>query len=348
MEQTKLKEIVKNLVEAYSPSGDEGAVKDVVDSYLKDIAQSTEEDALGNKVWILKGKGENLPKLALIAHGDEVGFVVEKITSSGFLQVLELGGWNPATTSSQLMKVKAGDKWINGVTTAAAPHLLKDSDKGGERKIYVDIGASTPEEVLAQGVEPGSVIVPEASFVELLNKRYIAKAFDNRAGVAMMTALAIELAEKNIDLPVELQLAVSVQEEVGTRGARTYYNTFKPDYAVILEGPPADDTPEISGSLKQGVLGKGPQVRTYDRTMIPSRVLVDKLKQSAKQCEIPVQLSVRKTGGTDAREIHLSGPGVPSVVFSIPVRGAHSPHSVIDLGDLEQAVTVLVDFVARF
>jgi len=32
----------------------------------------------------------------------------------------------------------------------------------------------------------------------------------------------------------------------------------------------------------------------------------------------------------------------------VPVRGAHSPHSVIDMKDLDAAVDVLADFVKNF
>jgi putative aminopeptidase FrvX len=343
-----LKKLIEELTSSYGPSGEELAVKDIIDGYLKDIADEIVEDRIGNRSWYLRGGGEELPRLAFIAHADEVGFVVERITEGGFLQVLELGGWNPAAVSSQLMMVKTGGGWINGVTTVAPPHLLKGTGSPDDKNIYVDVGARSRGEVEGIGIGPGTVVVPRASFTELLNKRYVAKAFDDRVGIAMIIAVGRRIADEGIELPVDLQLSVTVQEEVGLRGARTFYHTFSPDYAVILEGSPADDTPDIKDSIMQGVLGGGPQVRTYDKTMIPSRILIDKLKSSAESLGIAPQLSVRKTGSTDGKEIHLSGSGVPSVVFSIPVRGSHSPHSMIDLGDLEGAVDILLDFIKNF
>ncbi len=342
------KDILKSLVNAYSPSGEEENVKSVVASYLDSITNFSEEDRLGNKVWTINGEGEDLAKVALIAHGDEVGFVVEKITDDGFLQVIELGGWNGATISSQLMKVKTENGWIDGVTTAAAPHLLKDGTTDKDKTIFVDIGAIDIADAKKLGVELGNKIVPAESFVELANNRIVAKAFDNRVGVFMLIDIAKKIKDSGVKLSFDLQLALTVQEEVGLRGAKVYNETFKPDYAIILEGPPADDTPEISGSLGQGKLGRGPQIRTYDRTMIPSKALVNGLKEAAKKIDMDYQLSVRKTGGTDAAEIHLSGQGVPSVVFSIPVRGAHSPHSVIDMGDLKNSTKLLFEFLKEF
>lgn len=341
------KDILKQLVEAYSPSGEEENVKTVVSKYLDDITDISKEDRLGNKVWFINGDGENLPNLAFIAHGDEVGFIVEKITENGFLQVIELGGWNKATISSQLMKVKTDKDWIDGVTTAAAPHLLKNGTTE-DGAIFVDIGAKNIEDVKKLGVEVGNPIVPTQSFVELANDRIVAKAFDNRVGVYMLIDIAKKIKESSAKFPFNIQLAVTVQEEVGLRGAKVYNETFKPDYAIIVEGPPADDTPEIKGSLNQGKLGAGPQIRTYDRTMIPSKKLVNTLKEAGKNLSIDYQLSVRKTGGTDGAEIHLSGEGVPSIVYSIPVRGAHSPHSVIDMNDLEKSTELLFEFLKIF
>ena len=344
-----MKSIINQLAMAHSPSGHETGIRDIINSHLGTLADDVSGDRMGNTVWHFRGQGKDLPVLSFLAHADEVGFVVERVLDSGFLQVIGLGGWNPDAVSSQLMKVRSGEKWIDGVTTVPAPHLVRNA-KGGmeDRPVYIDIGAKTADEVLDAGIVPGSVVVPRESFVELMNGRCVAKAFDDRAGIAMMIGLGLKMKQENIIPRAHVQLAMTVQEEVGTRGARTFYHTFAPDYAVILEGPPADDTPDIMNSLRQGVLGKGPQVRTYDATMIPSEILVRGLRNSASELDIPVQLSVRKTGATDGRDIHLSGPGVPSVVFSVPVRGAHSPHSVIDMKDLYAAVDVLADFVKNF
>ena len=341
------RELLRELSLVRAPSGFEGAVGDIVHSHLGGLADGVRADRIGNRAWIFGAGKRKVPRLALIAHADEVGFVVERITDGGFLQVLQLGGWNPLAVSAQPVAVYCRGEWVPGVTTALAPHLIK---KGGDmpERIYIDIGASCRKEAEESGIGPGSFAVPAGSFIELKNGRVASKAFDDRAGVAMLVAVGKNIAPLKDSLPVELQLGLSVQEEVGTRGARTYYNTFAPDYAVILEGAPADDTPEAADSLQQGTLGKGPQIRTFDMTMIPSRFLVDRLAGAAGAANVPVQMLVRKTGGTDGREIHLSGPGVPSVVFSIPVRGAHSPFSVIDLEDLGNAVRVLMEFIPSF
>ena len=55
----------------------------------------------------------------------------------------------------------------------------------------LDIGASSQEEVRERGIEIGDTIVPDTSFTQLSEYRYIAKAWDNRYGCV----LAIEILE---------------------------------------------------------------------------------------------------------------------------------------------------------
>lgn len=62
--------------------------------------------------------------------------------------------------------------------------------------------------------------------------------------------------------------AATVQEEVGTRGARTAGVAMQPDCVIVLEGPPADDTPGFAVTDSQGALGGGVQIRLFDPTAI--------------------------------------------------------------------------------
>jgi endoglucanase len=56
---------------------------------------------------------------------------------------------------------------------------------------------------------------------------------------------------------------------------------------------------------------------------------------------------VRRTGGTDAGAIHLSGPGVPSIVLGVPARYIHSHNSIIDINDYLSMVALTVALVRR-
>ena len=57
--------------------------------------------------------------------------------------------------------------------------------------MYIDIGATSRADVQAAGVRPGDPIVPDSRFTVLANpKTYMAKAFDNRVGCALVVEAA--------------------------------------------------------------------------------------------------------------------------------------------------------------
>ena len=72
-----------------------------------------------------------------------------------------------------------------------------------------------------------------------------------------------------------------------------------------------------------------------------------KRKKTAEEEKIPYQLAVRRGGGTDAGEMHLSGEGVPSMVLGVPSRYIHSHNSVIDLSDYRAMVDLSVALIKR-
>ena len=57
---------------------------------------------------------------------------------------------------------------------------------GAPREVYLDTGARTPAEVEAQGISPGDPVAPVTDFELLANNRYVAKAWDDRVGCAVM------------------------------------------------------------------------------------------------------------------------------------------------------------------
>ena len=63
--------------------------------------------------------------------------------------------------------------------------------------------------------------------------------------------------------------------------------------------------------------------------------------------EIKHQPAFLKSGGTDAGQIHLAGMGAPSLFLGIPTRYIHSHHGMLDFGDVEAAVQLLVEVLQK-
>ena len=139
----------------------------------------------------------------------------------------------------------------------------------------------------------------------------------------------------------------TVQEEVGLRGARSLSNTVKPDVAIVLEGPPADDTPGFSASESQGKLGGGVQIRLHDPSAIINPRLADLAIETAQKEGIRHQVTVRTSGGTDAGSFSMSNQGVPCVVLGVPSRYIHSHNAIINIEDYLDMVRLTVALVKR-
>jgi endoglucanase len=236
---------------------------------------------------------------------------------------------------------------VPGVFGSKPPHFLAGEERDRVMKpeqIFIDVGAASREEAEGFGIQVGDFIVPHCDFMPFTNPRILSsKAFDDRAGVGIMVEALLAL--RDVDHPNTVIGVGAVQEEVGIRGATTAAAASKPDVGIVLEGPPADDTPGVPNSPRQGVMGKGPQVRLYDPTAISNRALVKLVQRVAGESEIPIQLAVRRSGGTDARAIHMHEEGVPTVVIGVPTRYAHTHVSLIHLDDYLASLRLVVELV---
>jgi endoglucanase len=338
-------ELLETLTQCDGVPGFEDEVRAVFRRELE-AAGEIETDRTGSVV-CRKAGGADRPHVMLDCHLDEIGFIIQHITKEGFLKFLPLGGWWNHILPAQRVRVQAGEERIVGVIGSTPPHFLPEDRRKAvleTKDMFIDIGATSGEEAESWGVRVGSWAVPLSPFQKLRGgKLYLAKAFDNRVGCA----LCIEAMEQTGDHPNTLFASGSAQEEVGLRGAVTAASIVDPDVAIVLECPPADDTPGFKREESQGSLGGGVQIRAYDPTMIANPRLVELAIQTARDAEIPHQITVRKAGGTDAGRIHLHERGVPSVVFGVPARYIHAHTSVIHIDDYQAALQLTLAMVKR-
>ena len=136
--------------------------------------------------------------------------------------------------------------------------------------------------------------------------------------------------------------AFTVQEEVGTRGAKAAAFTVAPDIAVVLETTTACDIAGVSGAKRVCELGKGAVVSYMDRGTVYDRGLYSLAFETAGANDIPVQTKTLVAGGNDSGAIHVSAGGVRTCAISVPCRCLHSPSCVIKLSDFD-AVRALAE-----
>jgi endoglucanase len=337
-------ELLEALTQADAVPGHEAEVLAIVRARLAPLGVLG-SDRLGSVFCTRPGSADG-PRILLDSHVDEVGFIVQRVTPAGHVKFLPLGGWWAHALLAQRVRILTRSGKVPGVIASRPPHVLKAAERDKVldlSDLYVDVGAQTQDEAMEEfGIRPGCPIVPASPFLPLKNERFLSsKAFDNRVGVA----LVIEAMERLTAHPNTVIGSGSVQEEVGMRGARTVAQTVKPDLALVLEGPYADDAPPADRQAMQCRLGGGVHIRLYDPTMIPNPRLCDFVVETAKSNGIPHQLAVWAAGGTDAGAIHQVGRGVPSIVLGVPVRYIHSHVSLINLDDYEAALELLLRLI---
>ncbi len=345
--RTKAVSLLQELTEAHSVSGHEDEVRAIFVDELENCGELS-ADRNGS---VFCETGNHGPRVMVAGHMDEVGFMVQNITPDGFIQFLGIGGWWEHVVLSQRVEIltRAGDK-ILGVITSRPPHFLPSEQRRQVMSIeqmFIDVGAESRRDVVeGYGISLGDPIAPVSKFTAMGREDYyMAKAFDNRVGMAGTIQAGQILSQSSH--PNRLILCGTVQEEVGLRGAKTAANFSKPDVAIILEGPPADDTPGFSHAECQGKLGGGVQIRMYDPSAITHPRLARLAIETAVAEGISHQVTVRRSGGTDAGSFHLANDGVPSIVLGVPARYIHSHNAIIDLNDYLQMLALTIALVRR-
>ncbi len=342
LDRTALQDLLMTLADCFGPPGGEGPVAQVVSQHLHSFCQ-LRRDGLGSLLAEKSGTSAS-PRLMLAAHLDEIGFMIQGITAQGYLRLQALGGWEAGFLPGQRLLIQSAGGCREGVVAALPVHFRQENAKPLKmEELLVDIGADSPAAVQALGVSVGDLAVPQSVGSVLHDSLLVHKAWDDRVGVAAMVAVLQHLQKH--PHPNTLVAVGTVQEEVGSRGASTAVELARPDLAIVLEGPPADDLPGLSPDPPQGALGKGVQIRVYDPSIIIPQKLWRWAVQVAQAQQIPHQLAVRRSGATDARAIHIAHGGVPTLVLGVPVRYAHSPASIIHLGDVEAMIRLTVALI---
>ncbi len=339
--------LLKELTEAHGVPGHEAEIRAVVRRYLEPLGV-VEQDKIGSLICRQAGASDS-PRVMLAGHLDEIGFMVKHITKEGFLKFLPLGGWFDQVLLGQRVVIKTRQGDVIGVIGAKPPHLLPPDErtKVVEKKtMYIDVGATSAEEVEAAGVRVGDSAAPLADFRVLANpKTYLSKAFDNRVGCALVIQ-ALQ-AFQNQPHPNTLYGVTTVMEEVGVRGATTSVELVNPDVAIILESDIAGDVPGIKEEESSVKLGKGPTVVLFDARMIPNLRLRDLVMDTAKEIGVTVQTSVIEGGATDGAAIHLHKGGVPTVVLGVAARHIHSHGAILHRDDYDNALKLLTAVIRK-
>jgi putative aminopeptidase FrvX len=326
-----MKALLQKLVEIPGPSGYEKQIRAAIRQEVEPFADEIGVDALGNLIVRRGLPSSSGMKIAVVAHMDEIGLVVTHVDPRGFARFEGLG------TVFPLYCLGGRVRFLNGACGVINSERPAASEKPPSLdELYIDLGAVSAETC---PVRIGDVGVFDRPLAEL-NGRLVSKAFDDRVGVAVLIKTLRQLASQPNASPHQFYFVFSVQEEVGVRGAAAATYGIDPDLGLAVDVCGTGDTPNTPPMDVS--LGAGPAIKVRDQGMLADPRVIDWMVATARSQNLPYQMEILKRGSTDARAIQLARAGVPAGVLSIPCRYVHSPSEMVDLQDVQDAVSLLV------
>lgn len=346
MDSTEL--LLKELTEANGVSGYEQEIRRILVDRLSETSDRVERDKMGSVMGVKKGTSDS-PRVMVVGHMDEIGFMVKEITKEGYIKFLPLGGWWGHVALGQRMRIITSKGPVLGIVGSTPPHLLSPEDRKKVLEVkdmFIDVGVQEKFDVKKKlGIRLGDPIIPDSQFTIMGNKKmYVSKAFDNR--VACAVVLDVLKKAQRLKHPNTILGCASVQEEVGLRGAVTLAHLAKPDVCIVCDTGIGQDIPP-DGFKKQEKMGSGPAILIYDARMIPNLGLRDLVIETAEKVKIPFHLTYMTGGATDGGQIHLNRIGVPSIVIGPAVRYIHSHNSVLNRTDYDNTVRLIVEVIKK-
>ncbi|MBL8129694.1 MAG: M42 family peptidase [Chloroflexia bacterium] len=342
--------LVKELSEIPGPIGHEDPVQDWVSTNWATFCESVRRTRVDNVLAKVGGSGK---KLVLVAHADEICFMVKSISDDGFLYIWPYysdtvkrpPAWLSATGQPAL--VVSSDGLTDGVFATASGHVAGGRAGGKDHAEwndwFIDIGVSSRAEAEALGIGAGSRVIWNPP-TRRIGRNITGKAMDDRAALAIASEAGRRLAGRD-DLAYEVWLASTIQEENGLLGAASLQDEETFDLGIALDVGLTGDIPGVDVRDFPCKLGSGPIVVYQDVTGQYSRRFSDRLLATARRIDVPVQRAVFQNYGSDGAS--LIRRGVECALLTYPTRYTHSPIETVNEDDLEAAVAMLVAFATE-
>ena len=312
-------------------------IKPFIDDYFTDV--------YGTAVGVINPEAKY--KVVIEAHADEISWFVNYISKEGYIYVIRNGGSDHQIAPSMRVDLHTKKGPVKGVFGWPAIHVRKDKeDNPSMKNIFIDVGASSDEEVREMGIHEGTVITFEDELMELNDTFYVGRALDNRIGGFMISEVAKRLKENNIKLPFGLYIVNAVQEEIGLRGAEMIAARIKPDVAIITDVTHDTQSPmydkKVSGDIKCGggpSLTFGPAVQNN---------LLNMIIDVASKKDVKTQLAATsRSTGTDTDAFAYSNEGVASALISLPLKYMHTTVETVHKDDVESVITLIYEFLCQ-
>ena len=332
------RQIIERLSSLHGVSGYEFRFSEEIAQMFSDYCDEVTTDLLGNVIGVKKSASGSGKSIMLEAHTDEIGLMITDIDEHGFLYFTAVGGIDARILPGKQVMIH-GRKNIFGIIGAKPPHITTAQERSRAipmTELYIDTGYSA--EKVKSIVSVGDTVTFDDAFRKLGTRFVSTKSQDDRTGVAILMFVMEKL--KNVALPFDVYYCACVQEEVGRRGAGTAAYRINPDFAIAIDVCHASTPDACADTFKAGsgtVVSKGPNIHP---------ALVKKVLEALDDNSIPYSIDVDGGDtGTDAWAIQIARCGIPTALFSIPLRYMHTMVETVCMDDVNATANGIAAFL---
>jgi putative aminopeptidase FrvX len=327
-----------------SPSGFESSLgsQKIFADYIRPYVSDITLDAYGSLI-ATTGNMNSDYKVVIESHADEVSYYVNYF-DSGFIRVVRNAGSDVMITPSMRVNVHTrSGKTISGVFGSPPIHIHKGKFDINLESIFIDVGATSNDELKEMGIEVGNVItLADGYFESFSNKWIVGRSLDNKIGGFLLSQVLRRIKEENIELPFKLIMTNSSMEESGTDGSFMNSKFIKPNVALVVDVC-HDTTAPCYNEKKEGrtVFGEGGVL-----TISPKihNNLLNFWRDCLDRDGIKYQIDARTNhSGTDA-DNYASSNSVSSLI-SIPLSFMHTSCEKVFKEDIEVIIQSFISIL---
>jgi len=183
------------------------------------------------------------PDRSIVAHLDTLGAMVKGLKANGRLEIVPVGHWSSRFAEGSRVTVFTDMQSYRGtiLPIKASGHAFNEEVdtlpiSWENVEIRLDETVHRKDELQGLGIHVGDFVAidPGLEFSEtgFINSRHL----DDKAGVAVMLAIAREVVRKKLQLPVDCHLLFTISEEVGS-GASSILHGDVAEMVTIDTGP---------------------------------------------------------------------------------------------------------------
>ncbi|MGN7311572.1 M42 family metallopeptidase [Alkalicoccobacillus gibsonii] len=253
---TETVELIKELVQIPSPTGNTYEVIQFVQSYLDELGIQNKRNRKGGLLATIPGEDTSQHRM-LTAHVDTLGAIVKEIKPSGRLRMDLIGGFRYNAIEGEYCQIEtsSGETFTGTILMhQTSVHVYKEAGTAERNQknmeIRLDERVHSADDVRKLGIEVGDFISFDPRVEETESGYIKSRHLDDKASVALLLQLMKRVKEEGLTLPYTTHFLISNNEEIGY-GGNASISPETVEYLAVDMGAMGDgqSTDEYSASI---------------------------------------------------------------------------------------------------